>query len=180
MELAKLSTRRLDLRPLTFDDIGDIYTIFSDPEVTRYWGHDTLQNKGEAKEFIEKTVSGASDESLLEWGIVEKESRSLIGVCAYAGWDKEHHRAEIGFALHKNYWGKRYMSELLDMFIPFGFDQLGLHRIEADVDPRNTASIALLEKFGFEEEGYLRERYHINGEIQDAVFYGLLKKEFGG
>jgi RimJ/RimL family protein N-acetyltransferase len=46
------------------------------------------------------------------------------------------------------------------------------------VDPRNTASIKLLEKLGFKKEGHLRERYHINGEIQDALFYGLLKKEF--
>lgn len=178
MELPEISTKRLELRPLTLNDNDDIYIIFSDPEVTRYWGHDTLQDKQGAEEFIEKTVSGASDGSLLEWGVVEKGSGSLIGVCAFAGWNKEHHHAEIGFALHKDYWGKKYMSEILGTFIPFGFDQLGLHRIEADVDPRNTASIALLEKFGFKEEGYLRERYHINGEIQDAVLYGLLKKEF--
>lgn len=178
MQLPVLHTKRLQLRPLSYEDTEAIFEIFSDPDVTRYWGHNTLLNKEEAKEFIKKTIDGASGGSLLEWGVTEKESKSLIGVCAYAGWNKEHHRAEIGFALHKDQWGKKYISELLPVFITYGFEKLGLHRTEADVDPRNTASIRLLEKFGFQKEGRLRERYHINGEIQDALFYGLLKKEF--
>lgn len=178
MELPAIETKRLQLRPLTYEDTGTIFTIFSDPEVTRYRGHNTLRNEGEAKDFIGKTMTGASDESLLEWAIIEIKSKTLIGVCAYAGWDKEHHKAEIGFALRKESWGQNYTTELLETFIPFGFEELNLHRIEADVDPRNKASIKLLEKFGFIEEGYLRERYHINGEIQNALFYGLLKKDF--
>jgi len=178
LKLSKITATRLKLRPLTYDDTEDIFEIFSDAEVTRYWGHDTLQKREEARDFIEKTISGAKDGSLLEWGIIEKETQHLIGVCAFAGWNREHRRAELGFALHKDYWGKKYMSELLPVFISYGFKELKLHRIEADVDPRNLASIKLLEKFGFQKEGYLRECYHINGEIQDALFYGLLEKDF--
>lgn len=66
----------------------------------------------------------------------------------------------------------------LSVFIPFGFNKLRLHRIEADVDPHNLASISLLEYFGFKREGYLRERYYMNDEFQDAIFYALLKSEF--
>lgn len=179
MNRPDITTDRLQLRSLTYDDTDRIFEIFSDTEVTRYWGHDTLQKREEAKDFIQRTIKGAEDKSLLEWGIIEKKSRHLIGVSAFAGWNREHHHAEIGFALDKDYWGKKYMSELLPAFISFGFKELELHRIEADVDPRNTASIKLLEKLGFKKEGYLRERYHINGEIQDALFYGLLKSEFG-
>ena len=60
----------------------------------------------------------------------------------------------------------------------FAFDVLGLRRLEADVDPRNTASLRLLERLGFVREGHLRERWILGGEIQDAVFYGLLRREW--
>ncbi|HKL19601.1 MAG TPA: GNAT family N-acetyltransferase, partial [Halalkalibaculum sp.] len=68
MKLSKITATRLKLRPLTYDDTEDIFEIFSDAEVTRYWGHDTLQKREEARDFIEKTISGAKDGSLLEWG----------------------------------------------------------------------------------------------------------------
>lgn len=70
------------------------------------------------------------------------------------------------------------MKEALPALIGFAFDTLDLHRLEADVDPRNLRSIRLLEGTGFRREGYLRERYHLNGEIQDALLYGLLRPEF--
>jgi ribosomal-protein-alanine N-acetyltransferase len=132
----------------------------------------------EAENFIKETQKGFQNESLLEWGVFEKEFGVLIGTCAYADWNKEHKRAEIGFALRRDKWGKGFMNELLSEFIPFGFNEIDLNRIEADVDPRNKAAIKLLEKFNFKKEGYLRERYHQDGEIQDTVFYGLLKREY--
>jgi RimJ/RimL family protein N-acetyltransferase len=55
---------------------------------------------------------------------------------------------------------------------------MNLHRLEADVDPNNAASIRSLERLGFQREGYLRERWHVGGGIQDAIFFGLLKHEW--
>ncbi|NGP75756.1 GNAT family N-acetyltransferase [Balneolaceae bacterium YR4-1] len=178
MDLPQLKTKRLRLRPLTYNDTDRIFEIFSNPDVTRYWGHDTLEEKEEANEFIQRTISGSKDESLLEWGIISNQNQELIGTCALSGLDQEHHRAEVGFALHPQYWGNGYMIEALPAILRFGFIKLKLHRIEADVDPRNSSSINLLEKFNFQKEGLMRERYFINGEIQDALFYGLLRSEF--
>ena len=70
------------------------------------------------------------------------------------------------------------MSEALTALLEFAFGVLGLERIEADADPRNERSLRLLERQGFRREGYLRERYHLEGEIQDAVFLGLLRREW--
>jgi RimJ/RimL family protein N-acetyltransferase len=69
------------------------------------------------------------------------------------------------------------MKEWLPGFIRYGFEELALHRIQADADPRNVASIRLLESLGFLNEGYLRECYRLNGEIQDAVILSLLKTD---
>jgi RimJ/RimL family protein N-acetyltransferase len=76
------------------------------------------------------------------------------------------------------YWGKGYMNEALTALIVHAFDVMELRRLEADVDPRNTASIRTLERLGFQREGFLRERWHVEGELQDAYFYGLLKREW--
>jgi RimJ/RimL family protein N-acetyltransferase len=66
------------------------------------------------------------------------------------------------------------------MLIRFAFGQLDLHRLEADADPLNAASIAVLERQGFKREGLLRERYFMQGEPQDAAYYGLLRREWTG
>ena len=64
------------------------------------------------------------------------------------------------------------------MLLDFAFRDLGLRRLEADVDPRNAASIRSLERLAFRREGYLRERWCVGGEVQDAIFYGLLRREW--
>lgn len=173
-----IQSERLHLRRLQLYDAGAIYEIFSSAEVTRYWSSPQMTELAEAETFIRQTHKGFTDDSLLQWGVIENDTDKLIGTCAFAGWDKTHRHVEIGFALHRKYWGNGYMKEVLGEFIPFGFKAFSFHRIEANVDPRNIASVKLLEHFGFIREGYLRERYHQNGEIQDAVIYGLLKREW--
>lgn len=173
-----IKTERLHIRRLEHSDLKSIFEIFSNPDVTQYWGIDQMTSLSHAKNFIDETYKGFQDHSLLEWGIVETKTQRLIGTCAYTSWDRINKRAEIGFALHKDSWGNGLMKEWLSVFIPFGFNELELHRIEADVDPHNLASIKLLERFGFKREGYLRERYHQDNEFQDAIFYALLRSEF--
>ena len=62
--------------------------------------------------------------------------------------------------------------------IAHAFDTLGLHRLEADTDPRNERCLKLLTRLGFREEGRLRERWHVGGEVQDSVLLGLLREEW--
>ena len=89
-----------------------------------------------------------------------------------------HQRAEIGFALRQTHWSKGLGTEAVGAVIEFAFETLNLHRLEADADPRNERSLRLLERFGFEREGCLRERYYVNGERQDAVILGLLRSNW--
>jgi RimJ/RimL family protein N-acetyltransferase len=175
--LPTLSTERLRLRALRPSDAPALFAIFSDAAVTQYWGHGQMQAMDEAEAFVTQTDEGFRTRELLEWGITWAEADDVIGTAAFAGWDQEHRRAEIGFALRRDCWGQGLMTEVLPPFLAFGFETLGLHRIEADVDPRNVASIRLLERHGFRREGRLRERYLNDGEAQDALFYGLLRSE---
>lgn len=178
LPIDELRTERLHARKLELEDAETIYEIFSDDRVTRYWGTPKMTDRSDAETFIKATHEGFESGELLEWGIIETATEQLIGVSAYASWDQKNRRAEIGFALNRKRWGKGLMKEWLAVFIPYGFETLKLHRIEADVDPRNKASIKLLEFFGFKKEGHLRERYHAGGEVQDSLIYGLLQREY--
>jgi RimJ/RimL family protein N-acetyltransferase len=70
------------------------------------------------------------------------------------------------------------MTDAVTTLIRFAFDALGLHRLEADVDPRNERSLRLLARQGFRVEGHLRETYFVGGEVQDSVILGLLRREW--
>jgi RimJ/RimL family protein N-acetyltransferase len=92
--------------------------------------------------------------------------------------DSQNKRAEIGYALGREHWGHGFMHEALVGLIGFAFGELKLHRLEADVDPRNMRSMRSLARLGFKQEGVLRERWHVNGEIQDTALCGLLCHEW--
>ena len=104
--------------------------------------------------------------------------QAIIGTCTLANIDRGHRRAELGFALAKAFWGQGLIRVALPAVIQFAFECLGLHRIEADTDPRNVASMRVLERLGFQREGHFRDRYFQFGEAQDAVAYGLLRRDW--
>ncbi len=177
-ELPTLVTSNLHLRALTRADVPALFSIFGNPEVTRYWSHPALPTEDDAAKLLDHIMSGFKTRSLFQWGLARRDDNVVIGTCTLAGLDHGHRRAELGFALARVQWGQGLMAEMLPILVDFAFGPLSLHRLEADVDPRNTASLRTLERLGFRKEGYLRERYHVGGETQDSVLLGLLASEW--
>ena len=176
--LPTIDTTRLSLRWISAADTDAFYAIYSNPEVMRYWSTPPLADREAAANLVKKIQEDWKRRLILKWGIARRADNQLIGSVTLFNLDFNHRRAEIGYALGRDYWGQGYMSEALMVVLKHAFEVLALHRIEADVDPRNAASIRTLEKLGFRREGYLRERWQVNGEIQDAFFYGLLRQEW--
>lgn len=92
---------------------------------------------------------------------------------------KDHRKVETGYWIFTEYWGRGIVPEALSKIFDYGFTEMNLHRISAEVEDNNKASIAGLKKAGFEYEGTLREC-----EIKDVRFinlqiYALLKKKAG-
>ena len=81
-------------------------------------------------------------------------------------------RAEIGYILGREHWGQGYAGEAQRRVIDFAFDEVGLHRLEADTHPDNAASARSLERLGFKREGLLRERWLVGGRRGDSVIWG--------
>lgn len=178
LALPTLPTPRLRLRALVPADVPELYAIFSDLEVVRYWSAPPLADLAAAAALQAEIEALFQARSLLQWGIVRQGEDRVIGTCTIAAIDPNHRRAEIGFALVRGEWGHGFAREAVQTLIDFAFVELDLHRLGADADPRNHRSLALLESVGFVREGYQRESYLVGDEWQDAVMFGLLRREW--
>ncbi|MEO7762671.1 MAG: GNAT family N-acetyltransferase [Casimicrobiaceae bacterium] len=173
-----LDTARLTLRPFREADAGQLFAIFSDPKVARYLSRPAWPEPAAAHARIARDVAGMANDEYICLAIERKKENDLIGECSLFSFMAQCRRAEIGYALARNAWGHGYMTEALGALIDFGFGELNLNRLEADIDPRNTASATSLERRGFRKEGHLRERWIVDGEVSDSGLYGLLATEW--
>ena len=177
-QLPTIAGTRVVLRALRSSDVPDLFAIFSDPDVVRYWDGALMTSAADASEYLQQIEANFRDRQLFQWGISNQATASILGTCTLLHVNTTHQRGEIGFALGKPHWRKGLARDAVATLISFAFERMDLHRLEADVDPRNTRSLRLLERLGFQREGCLRERYHLNGELQDAVLLGLLRPEW--
>lgn len=173
--LPTLTGDGVTLRWLTGVDLPALSNIFT-AEVVRYMATEPLATRAAAEQYLLSIHQGFLEGSLYQWGI--ESGGNIIGTCTLASIDRDNRRAEIGFALAQQYWGRGLIQRALPTVIDFAFERLRLHRIGADADPRNAASIRTLEKLGFQREGLLRECYFHLGEIQDAMLFGLLQQDW--
>ncbi|HEU4769685.1 MAG TPA: GNAT family N-acetyltransferase [Pyrinomonadaceae bacterium] len=176
--LPVITTPRLVLRWISEDDVDSLFEVFSDPQVMRYWAFGPLTERSAAAAMQRETADAILKGTYWKWGVALRDTNKLIGTATLFNLNLDNGRAEIGYALGRPYWGNGYMNEALNAVLLHAFDVVKLRRLEADVDPRNAHSIRTLERLGFQREGFLRERWHVEGEIQDAFFYGLLEREW--
>jgi RimJ/RimL family protein N-acetyltransferase len=176
--LPTIEVRRVRLRWLTEHDVDALFAVFSDPQVMRYWSSPPLADRSVARQLLQRIQDGFRQQSFFQWGVALRDEDRVVGTCTLFRLDTDNGRAEVGFALGREHWKLGYMSEALPALLVFAFESLGLRRLEADVDPRNRASIRLLERLGFRKEGQLRERWNVAGETQDSLLYGLLRREW--
>ena len=177
-QLPTLAAGPFALRMIRPDDDAELFAIFGNHEVMRYWSRPALADLQAARDLAREIQHGFDSRNLFQWGLVRPDDDRVIGTGTLSNLDVQNRRAEMGYALARSEWGRGVMSQVLPVLVRFGFETLDLHRIEADVDPRNPASIRLLERLGFQKEGCRRESYIVNDEIQDAVLYGLLRQEY--
>jgi ribosomal-protein-alanine N-acetyltransferase len=113
--------------------------------------------------------------------LFDKESGLPIGSCGFHNWYLMHRRAELGYVLIEERWKRLgLMSEALEFVIPFGFNQLNLIRMEACISPENIASLSIILKFNFQQEGLLRNHYTPKGSSfpEDSILFALLESDY--
>lgn len=175
---ALLETERLFLKEMTPEFWTAALAKIPDIELMELMGFNTAEELALEKEKARVGMT-TYNISFRHFLMIEKSSDSTIGRAGFHTWHKNHCRAEIGYAIHREEnRNKGYMKEALKAIIAYGFEQMGLNRIEALIGPMNTPSIRLAEGLGFVKEGQLRSHYLKNGEFQDSVFYAMLKPEY--
>jgi ribosomal-protein-alanine N-acetyltransferase len=176
--LPTLETDRLILRKMILGDTEAVFAYASDPEVTRYVIWDAHRTIEDSEIFLRSVAERYENAEVADWGIVYKGNGRFIGGCGIVGWDLENARAEIGYVLSRQYWGQGLMPEAVRAMIAFGFEKMGLNRLEARCITENTASARVMEKAGMLYEGTLRQREFIKGAYRDTKIYSILKSEF--
>lgn len=169
-----LSTERLILRRISVEDDKEIFFLRSDKEMLQFLDRDPAQSIDEARQWINTINEGIDSNQYIAWAVALKNDQKLIGTITFWNIQKEHHRAEIGYALHTQFQGRGLMQEAMKVVLDYGFNTLKIHSVEANVNPGNAASIKLLERNGFVREAYHRENYYYNGHFLDSAIYSLI------
>ena len=174
----RLETPRLILRELVTQDSEAIFRIRGDYEVTQYNTGPAYERREQAADLIEAIAHAYQEKAELRWGITLKGDDTVIGMCGFNYWIRQDSRASVGYDLAHQYWGQGIMTEAIRAIVAFGFEQMGLNRIEADADARNPASGRVLEKVGFRREGIQREQFFENGLFNDLMLFALLRRDY--
>ena len=177
-----LSTKRLQLREIVASDAPALLAIHGDREAMKWFGTDPLTDLEGANKVIAGFANLRQQPSPgVRWGIVHADPArggALLGTCGVFRWNRGWRTCLTGYELARHAQGQGYMSEALRAIFAWAFEAMAVDRIEAQVHPLNTPSLALLGRLGFVEEGLLREAGYWMGERRDLVQLGLLKREF--
>ena len=173
-----LTAERVVLRRFTHNDDAALFEMFSHPEVMRYWSTPPFTEMAQAEKRIEEALGHYAADTAYPLAVVRSDDGRVIGNCTLWNFHRQNRRAEVGYALARPYWGHGYMHEAMGAMVDFAFREMQLHRLEADIDPRNAASAKTLERLGFQKEGLLRERWIVGDEVSDSALYGLLASEW--
>lgn len=172
-----ITTKRCFLRPINPTDAQNIFSYRSNREVNQYqgWIPNTIEE-------VETFISNLSDtinipDTWFQWVIEEKKSRNLIGdIGVYFA--KETERCKIGCTLDSNYHGQGFATEVMEAVMSHVFANTSRTFFIASLDPRNTASINLVKKLGFEKGKLTKRAFQLRGEWVDDIQYTLRKPDY--
>jgi len=175
----KIEGKKIRLRKIRISDADFIYQNAQDKEITRYsFVIPPPFTFEQARKFIRKAQREARRKISYQFGIELKNRQKLIGIIGLSGINYHNKNANVGFWLAREYWGKGFSREALNLILGFGFKQLKLKRIQARVLSGNKPSQKLLEKAGFKLEGRLRKKTFFNNQWFDDIIYGILEGEY--
>ncbi len=169
-----LQTHRLTLRRIDKADAPELFTLRSDKRVMQFIDKPIAESIDDALLLLAKIDDSLLLNDGITWAICLNKDPKLIGTIGFWRLDKPNFRAEIGYMLMPEMQGRGLMQEAISTVIKFGFENMQLHSIEANVNPLNSLSKKILEKNGFVQEAYFKENYYYNGKFLDSAIFSLL------
>jgi [ribosomal protein S5]-alanine N-acetyltransferase len=174
-----LRTERLRLREFRGDELSAMYAYRRDPRFGSLYPEDECTEAGTRTRLDEFILwQGDTPRINWQWAIEPLASVDVIGCCGIRRRTAGSRVADVGFELAPDCWGAGYATEAAARAVAFGFEDLGLHRIEAHCVRENAASAHVLEKLGMRREGLLREKEWFRGRWWDVSLYAVLAAEW--
>jgi len=172
-----LTTDRLVLRPCAAEDAEALQRLVSDIEIAR--GTLSIPHpypEGGAVEWVAKHAERFENGDEVVFGLFTRDGGQLVGVMGIV--PKDHDRGEIGYWVGVPFWGRGYATEAGRAVLRYGFEELGLNRIEAAHFANNPASGRVMQKIGMKHEGRLREAVKKWNQYLDTEMYAILRREW--
>jgi RimJ/RimL family protein N-acetyltransferase len=174
-----LETDRLFLREVIGSDAPAILAIHGDAELMRLFGNDPISDLAGADALIKTFASWRQlPNPGTRWAVEIKGTAGLVGTCGLFGWNRPWRKCIVGYELAKNAQGIGYMHEALGAALSWGFQEMGINRVEAQVHPGNEPSLKVLRRLRFVEEGRLRQGGYWSGQHHDLLQYSLLRQDW--
>lgn len=173
-----VSSPRITLREVCESDLPELFAINGDPEVTQFLPYATWTTDADARAWLDRMCTLAAGGGARQLVIASNHDGKVIGTVLLFRYDEGSNRAELGYAVGRAYWRQGFATEALRTLLDHAFGVMGIRRVEAEVDPANEASNAVLRKLGFTHEGHLRDRWVAKGRTYGVNVYGLLKGEW--
>ena len=173
-----IATPRLVIRAVAEPDLDDLLAINGDPEVTRFLPYETWKDVAAGRAWLERMRKLEAAGMALQLVAARADDGRVVASCLLFNYDAGSARAELGYVLARDHWRGGWMREALESLLDHAFGPMALRRLEASVNPVNTASHGLLMRLGFEMEGIRRERWMEKGRPADSAMYGLLARDW--
>ncbi len=179
MNIVNLKTERLNLRPISENDIGNIHKLHSLEETDKYNTLGIPNNITETKIIVEKWIfeNNLENNKSFTFAVELNAGTEFIGLIGINLGKEKYQNAEVWFKFNYNYWNKGYATESLKKLIIFGFQNLKLHRIEAGCAIENIGSIRVLEKVGMFREAHTRKLLPLKSGWSDNYGYAILSTD---
>jgi RimJ/RimL family protein N-acetyltransferase len=165
-----MKTARLLLLPARYTDAEDLHAVLADSRAMRFWSTPPHATLDQTRAWLEEMIAIPAHDG--EDFVIEHEGK-VIGKAGL------YRFPEIGFILHPDYWQRGFAREALTLILERAFAVHRLAAIEADVDPRNTASLRLLAGLGFVETHRAERTWLVGEEYCDSVYLKLTAQAFG-
>lgn len=175
-EFPRVELKDVVLREITLKDVESFYEYIAHEEVAKYLADSEIPSSLESAK-VELMYWGTlfMKKSSVYWAIADRKSDKIIGTCGFNSWSKEHRRVEISYDLSFKYWGKGIMTSVVKYLTDFAFVKMDAKRIQATIVDFNKASIRVLEKCGYKQDGLMENFGVIHGKSYGFYMYSCTR-----
>ena len=175
----EIETERLIIREFAPGDVDAVYK-YTSAQQGIFLHENPALTRSDIEHWLNELLRLAQDPERVrhQFAVALREGGVLIGNTRVHVDVPDDHQGSVGYALWHEHWGRGLATEAATAMLDLGFDRLGLHRIEATIEPDNSASIRVAEKLGMRLEGRMRERFSTPNGWRDSLLYATTEDEW--